>query len=419
MTGVLWFSARAATGAVATAALLICAAAPEPATAQTSVGVSTSRPGGFTPPRGDRARPSRPRLSAAQRAENRRLQTFLNGIGCDAGSVDGVFGRRTRAAVRCFQELVGDAVTGRFSQAARETALATHAALYGDDADPFAEAPTPELVLSVYLNGGTVPDGAFDPSDPFASTDGVGGAADALGGAADADGQADASSGADASAGADAFAGAEADVSAGADAAIADGSAEQPADDPAGAGLADLVDDLASTTIGDLFGPADDVEPAQAAVATSAEYCARPRVTAASERFCGERETYMETAADANDAAGRSAEDAAATCAVVGDGLADLVEALPTASIDATRAAVVERLSFASDRRDSFMSSMRICVGAGYATEDDALALAAALALDALGETRATALVGQHLDLGLATEPSPAQAEAWSARAEP
>ena len=59
---------------------------------------------------------SQPQLSANQRRINRAVQTALNFFGFDAGAVDGIMGRRSRAAVSAFQALMGYEETGRLSR---------------------------------------------------------------------------------------------------------------------------------------------------------------------------------------------------------------------------------------------------------------------------------------------------------------
>lgn len=48
----------------------------------------------------------------SQRARGRAIQTALDKIGFDPGGIDGIIGRNTRAAIREFQESIGDSRTG-------------------------------------------------------------------------------------------------------------------------------------------------------------------------------------------------------------------------------------------------------------------------------------------------------------------
>lgn len=75
--------------------------------------------------RGTKTRRNKPRRTAnPQREENKKIQTVLNSLGCDAGTPDGVFGRRTAKAIRCFQQSQNLSVTGRLSDTERGNLLA-------------------------------------------------------------------------------------------------------------------------------------------------------------------------------------------------------------------------------------------------------------------------------------------------------
>lgn len=60
--------------------------------------------------------PRRATISNAQRAENREVQTALNYFGFPSGAPDGVFGKRTRAAVSSYQAHLGYPATGQLTQ---------------------------------------------------------------------------------------------------------------------------------------------------------------------------------------------------------------------------------------------------------------------------------------------------------------
>jgi len=59
---------------------------------------------------------SQPQLSTNQRRNNRAVQTALNFFEFDAGTVDGIMGQRSRAAVSAYQALMGYEETGRISR---------------------------------------------------------------------------------------------------------------------------------------------------------------------------------------------------------------------------------------------------------------------------------------------------------------
>ena len=76
--------------------------------------------------------PSKPRISTAQRAENREVQTALNYFGFPSGSPDGVFGRKTRAAVSNYQVHLGYPSTGLLTSYEKDFLLQSyHRAIAG------------------------------------------------------------------------------------------------------------------------------------------------------------------------------------------------------------------------------------------------------------------------------------------------
>lgn len=73
------------------------------------------------------------------RAEVADIQSVLNALGCDAGPVDGLVGRRTRAAVACFQSLTGQSETGVLTIEQREALLSASAESQADRSTLVAE----------------------------------------------------------------------------------------------------------------------------------------------------------------------------------------------------------------------------------------------------------------------------------------
>lgn len=57
-----------------------------------------------------------PAVSSSQRRINRAVQTALNYFEFDAGSVDGIFGRKSRAAAKAFQGFMGYEETGQLTR---------------------------------------------------------------------------------------------------------------------------------------------------------------------------------------------------------------------------------------------------------------------------------------------------------------
>lgn len=335
----------------------------------------------------------RPAISAAQREENRRLQTALAGLGCDPGTPDGVFGRRTRAAIRCLQELIDAPETGALDDAQRATLLAVYDVVYDDGAE-LREDPTPEDVLAIYQNGGEIPETPVVGADPFEDAPNTSVSISERGGDADV--------------------GSVEEMPA-TDVAAIDGLPDaQTVTDETGVG--DLVDALfpdGDDAVPDLGDDAADASERDADEETVAVFCGRTHVNPSAARFCEMREGYVADAGQMNSDFGRSFEAAAETCAGLRERLGPVLAALDAMSIEEVRAEVRAQVTYDEDRRDALMSSMAICVGSGYAVDDGALALAAALALDALGDEDAAALIGHHLEFGLATPPETERAALW------
>lgn len=68
---------------------------------------------------------SQPRstVNSAARQQNRQIQTALNGFGWNAGTVDGVMGNRSRAAIRDYQGYMGYPQTGQLSDWERQNLI--------------------------------------------------------------------------------------------------------------------------------------------------------------------------------------------------------------------------------------------------------------------------------------------------------
>jgi peptidoglycan hydrolase-like protein with peptidoglycan-binding domain len=90
------------------------------------------------------ARTYRPGISSAQRAENREVQTALNYFGFPSGAPDGVFGKRTRAAVSTYQAHLGYPASGQLTQYEKTFLLQSyHRAIAGGAATSQAIAANP------------------------------------------------------------------------------------------------------------------------------------------------------------------------------------------------------------------------------------------------------------------------------------
>jgi peptidoglycan hydrolase-like protein with peptidoglycan-binding domain len=87
------------------------------------------------------ALPDEKEMSAANR---RQVQEALHGLGYYDGPVDGIFGRMTRAAIRRFQDSIGDKNTGYLTAAAASRLVSvtgTGAGSQGTGGPAISEAP--------------------------------------------------------------------------------------------------------------------------------------------------------------------------------------------------------------------------------------------------------------------------------------
>lgn len=75
------------------------------------------------PPRTTGVKKPRPSINSAQRQQNRQVQGALNGFGWNVGSVDGVLGSRSRAAIGEYQRYMGYPATGQLSDWERQNLI--------------------------------------------------------------------------------------------------------------------------------------------------------------------------------------------------------------------------------------------------------------------------------------------------------
>lgn len=86
-----------------------------------------------------------PAINHAQRAENREVQTALNYFGFPSGAPDGIFGRRTRAAVSSYQVHLGYPASGQLTQYEKSFLISSyHRAIAGGAATTQAIAANPQ-----------------------------------------------------------------------------------------------------------------------------------------------------------------------------------------------------------------------------------------------------------------------------------
>ena len=69
---------------------------------------------------------SKPRISSAQRAENREVQVALNYFGYPVGSPDGILGRKSRSAISQYQATLGYPSTGQLTEFEKELLVSSY-----------------------------------------------------------------------------------------------------------------------------------------------------------------------------------------------------------------------------------------------------------------------------------------------------
>lgn len=95
---------------------------------------------------------SKPRVSSAQRAENREIQVALNYFGYPVGSPDGAIGPKSRAAISQYQATLGYPATGQLTQFEKELLVSSyHRAVAGGSLTAQQAAANPMGVRGLLL----------------------------------------------------------------------------------------------------------------------------------------------------------------------------------------------------------------------------------------------------------------------------
>ena len=315
-------------------------------------------------------------------AENRQIQTVLNEVGCDAGIVDGDIGPNTRRAIECLQGLAGQEQSGELVGAQRAAVLETYDALQDlDDTNP-------TLVLAIYVNGGEIP--ADEPQDPqFADND-----QQQDGGQSDAP------------------------------IIIVDGSrlvslvdTPLPGDDGAPGPVDALADsdDSCFTIFGDCSE--EDVSSASGVYLggspnfSARNFCEFRRPAPSAIELCSMRENYIDRAAQER----LPQSEVLARCASFADGLDEAMsqDVAPETTLQLIEDNLRPQIGDDAAAQTAVMNEMRVCIGAGFEADDGRVALAAAMALAALGDERAALLIGRQLEWGVDVQPDVGLSSEW------
>jgi peptidoglycan hydrolase-like protein with peptidoglycan-binding domain len=304
----------------------------------------------------------KPQMSALQREENRKIQTVLNAIDCNAGSPDGIFGKRTRAAIRCFQEKVEQPQTGELSTPQRAALLEIYTdAEKGVNSGGSTQAKIPDL--SGRVGAGTL-FAALENNTPQ-----------------------DDSSGSDI--------GAEV---------IPVVTQDDVIEKPVNALSVGTALDLCATQTASTGIQLPGVAPV-----ASTNYVDGIPVTG----LCEIRDSLVSYSEAKAESLGAPIDAIAEQCRVLASNLtsalATVGQETPKDTIDAAYDAVG---GMATDL-EAAVSSARLCTGVGYALNDSALVEASGLFGSAIGDPSLVEIVGWNLAFGIGRPKDAANAAAW------
>ncbi|MGP3698756.1 peptidoglycan-binding domain-containing protein [Rhodobacter sp. NSM] len=352
-----------------------------------------------------RAAPAKSTMSAAQREQNKEVQTALNYFGYPVGTVDGVLGSRSRAAVSQYQVLLGYQPTGQLSEYERtilttayhrgiaggpmvQQSIATHPqgmrGLLIMQRDEMAGLPSTQSVGMPMMQQAPMPQMptvAAAPVLPMA----VMPMAPAVAGAAAA-------------------------------AAPVLPELPMPAAEPPQPAAPELPSFLGSgATMASLASHCNSVglkTNANGGYTTSAAMT--DATFALGEQFCLARSYAISGSEDlTKQVQGFTAQQIAEQCQALGPALQDQVSALSLEPRDDVLKDV-SAFVLASGRPPAQLAgSARICLGTGYAEDRMDVAIASALLLTALGQKGYAELLGHHLAQGFGASQRPDLSLDW------
>ncbi|MDR0808972.1 MAG: peptidoglycan-binding protein [Gemmobacter sp.] len=301
-------------------------------------------------------------ISAAQREQNREVQTALNHFGFPVGTPDGSFGPKSRGAISSYQALLGYPPTGQLTEYER-TLLVTayHRAIAGGPAVAQVVSGHPMGMKGLLL----------------VQRDEMAGVTAASSGQA---------------------------MGAGLPALVA-----EPAPSPApalpsfGGALVSLSSHCNAVALktganGGYATLASMGDPAQAL----------------SEQFCLSRAVAIQSGEEMVRAVqGVTPQQVAEQCRAFGPVLKEYVTATSLEPAPSVLAGVSQFITESGMSPAQLSGSSKICLGVGYASDDMEVAMGSALVLSALGETGYAALLGHHLADGMGATRRPDLALGW------
>lgn len=318
------------------------------------------------------AKPAKPGISAAQREQNREVQTALNQFGYNVGTPDGSIGPKSRAAISQYQATLGYPPTGQLTDYER-TILVTayHRAVAGGPQVGQVAATHPMGMKGLLLV----------QRDEMAGLPTVAAVAPAA-------------------------------VAATAGAAALPALVAEPA--PAAPAAAPALPAFGGTLVS-LSSHCNAVSLKTNANGGFATLAAMPDPSQAlSEQFCLSRAAAIqqgETLARA--VPGVTPQQVAEQCKAFGPVLKDHVTAVSLKPAPEVLAGVTQFITQSGMSPAQLSGTSKICLGVGYATDDAEVALGSALVLTALGEAGYSSLPGFHLADGIGATRRPDLAIGW------
>lgn len=307
---------------------------------------------------------SRPSIPATQ--EGRNIQASLNYFGFDAGVVDGQLGRKTRDAVSQYQGYMGYPVTGQLSEFEKNLLISSYNRAQAGG-------------HSVQQQIAATPDGTRGLLKTYRAE----------------------------------MAGTT----------VAPATSVTPAAAPAAA-LAAAVAPKEETSLPNFMGSGSQVSLASHCNTVSLVTNSNGGFTtlagmtdpnvALNEQFCLAR-TYAIAKSEelSSKVSGFTPAQIAQQCAGFGPAMAEHVNALSLKSRDAVVADVSSFILNTGMTQDQLRGTARICLGAGYRTDDMDVAVGSALLLFAMGEKVYGELMGHHLAQGFGPAKRPDMAASW------
>ena len=309
-----------------------------------------------------------PAVDTAQRADNRQVQTALAYFGFDAGTPDGVMGRKSGTAISAYQMTLGYPATGTLNSFEHDFLLTSYNRAQAGGANTLAQiaqSPTGAAGLLITWRDEMAGGGVRAPSPAAVEAP-----------------------------------------------APAPAAPQMAAADPA---LAPLPNFMGSGGVTSVASHCNNVSLLTTSNGGFATLAGMSDPTAAlDEQFCLARTYAIASGEDlTSHVQGVTPAAIEAQCKAFGPVMAPAVAALSTQPVEAVLTEA-QGLARATGMAPAQLSgTAKICLSVGYRTDDMGVALGSALMLTALGEVPYGELLGHHLMRGFGTAPRPDLARDW------